>query len=223
MYAAPRGATQLGEHAARWLGRHIDPLPAPAPAEIERVESGRLWELTREPRLYGFHGTLKPPFHLAPSSDVDAVHATVAGLAAVRAPVAVGRLRVDVVDRFVALVPDDPPDALADLAAACVTELDPHRRPADELELTRRRRAGLSERQGELLLAWGYPYVLDEFRFHLTLTRRLEAGEADDVLAAARTWFEPVESEPYVIDELCVVEQPAPGEPFVVTARHPLG
>ena len=39
-------------------------------------------------------------------------------------------------------------------------------------------RRGLSERQIELLDAYGYPYVFEEFRFHMTLTDRLADSDA---------------------------------------------
>ena len=50
----------------------------------------------------------------------------------------------------------------------------PFARPPGAAELERRRKAGLSAAQEKMLLRWGYPYVLDEFRFHLTLTGRLQ-------------------------------------------------
>ena len=59
------------------------------------------------------------------------------------------------------------------MAGACVRDLDEFRAPAGEAELARRRKAGLSARQEALLTQWGYPYVFEEFRFHLTLSGRL--------------------------------------------------
>lgn len=222
MYAAPRGDSELGLLAARWLGRHVDALPDPPRADVAQLAPDLLVELTAEPRVYGFHATLKPPFRLADDVEPDDLERRVAALAAATPVIEVSALSVELLAGFAAFRPTDESEQLDDLAAACVTELDPCRRPADELEVARRRRGRLSQRQDELLVAWGYPYVLDEFRCHMTLTRRLASHEAHDVLAAARAWFEPVDGEPFVLDELCVVEQVAPGEPFVVRSRHAL-
>jgi hypothetical protein len=222
VYAAPRGTSPIGELGARWLGRHIDPLPAPPPA-VTPLDPDALFELTSEPRVYGFHATLKPPFRLTEGVDAADLDAAVAAVAGGCAPVEVRRLRVDVTRGFASLVPEGEVEGLAELERACVVDLDGFRRPPEELDVARRRRARLSERQDELLLAYGYPWVLDEFQFHITLTRRLDPSEVEPVVAAAGDWFPEDVLSTLVIDELSVVEQAAPGEPFVVVTRHPLG
>lgn len=174
-----------------------------------------------DPLRYGFHGTLKPPFRLADGKDEARLLAGVEALASRLRPVNLAGLAVREIGRFIAIVPDTAPGALSDLAAACVSELDTFRAPATEEELTRRRRAGLSTRQEELLVRWGYPYVMDEFRFHLTLTgkvpddrragllRQLQVNAAD-ALGPAR------------IEDLCVFVEPAPGAAFQLAWRFPL-
>ena len=98
------------------------------------------------------------------------------------------------------------------------------RRPADEAELARRRGAGLTPRQDELLLRWGYPYVLEQWRFHLTLTARLpDAAERGAMMALLRQRFGGFTDRPLPVNDLCVFRQPAPGRPFVVLARFRLG
>jgi hypothetical protein len=223
VYAAPRGDSAFGRRAAAWLGRHIDPLPAPGDDERPVLQGFDLDELTAEARLYGFHATLKPPFRLADGGTIDEVEVRVADLAAGRAPVVVPALGAELLSGFAAFRPADPSAEVDDLAAACVTELDEFRRPVEELELARRRRGGLSSRQDALLTEFGYPYVLDQFRYHMTLTRRLREAEVEPVLDAARTWFDADDGVDFTIDELCVVTQTAPGEPFVVRSRHPMG
>jgi hypothetical protein len=199
------------------------PLPDPPRAVLPQLGAATLVDLPAAPRLYGFHATLTPPFRLADGIEPADLGQRVAALAAGTPVAEVSTLSVELLAGYAAFRPGDDSDAaLDDLAAACVTVLDPCRRPADELEIARRRRGRLPQRQDELLVAWGYPYVLDEFRFHMTLTRRLTTHEAHDVLAAARAWFEPVDGESFLIDELCLVEQTEPGEPFVVRSRHAL-
>lgn len=221
VYVAPRSTSPLGGRGARWLGRSLDPGPAPELPEVD-LDAEVLRELTAEPRPYGFHGTLRAPFHLADGVEPDDVHLAVERLAASLPVIDLAGLAVDVTRGFAALVPTAPSAALAEVEQACVVDLDHLRRPLDDVALARRRRRSLTPRQDELLVAYGYPWVLDELRFHLTLTRTLREDEVEPVLAAARSWFAPVLDGPVRFDELCVVEQPEPGAPFVAAARYPL-
>jgi hypothetical protein len=50
--------------------------------------------------------------------------------------------------------------------------------PLTEEELTRRRKAELTPEQDKLLVDWGYPWVLDEFNFHFSLTGSLDSVDA---------------------------------------------
>ena len=81
-------------------------------------------------------------------------------------------------------------------------------------ELARRRTAGLTARQEEHLSRWGYPYVLDCFRFHVTLTDRLEAREAEQLLPSLSAYFAPVIGKPITIDEITLFVQPAEDAAF---------
>src|SRR5690606_41980730 len=63
-------------------------------------------------------------------------------------------------------------------------------------------------RQEELLGAYGYPYVMDEFRFHMTLTDRLEGEDCAEFRTAAQTWFAPVLGEPVMLDRLVLFVEP---------------
>jgi hypothetical protein len=112
---------------------------------------------------------------------------------------------------FIAVVPTEPSAALADLAAATVKALDPFRAAPSEAELARRRKARLSDRQEVLLKKWGYPYVMEEFRFHLTLTGRLDPDTADRARAALARHFAEVLPKPWTIGSLCLVGEDAVG------------
>ena len=115
------------------------------------------------------------------------------------------------------------PDLQA-LADRCVVELDEFRRPAGAPEFARRRASGLSPRQDALLVRWGYPYLFDEWRFHLTLTGRIACEkERATVAAVLRQRFAAVTEQPLAVRDLCIFRQPAPGRPFTVLARFRLG
>ena len=100
--------------------------------------------------------------------------------------------------------------------------LEPYRAAPSEGELARRRMAGLSPRQDALLTRWGYPYVFDEFRFHMTLTGPVADDRAAAVEAALQTHFEPVLGRSLTVDRLCLFVQEAPGAPFVMRQAFPI-
>ena len=128
-----------------------------------------------------------------------------AALCATAAPVALTGLRLARLGRFLALVPHGDTGPLATLVARAVQELDPFRAPATEDELVKRRAARLSPAQDALLVRWGYPYVLDEFRFHLTLTGRLEAAVAGATEAALAPMLAQLPLQPYRITGLTLL------------------
>lgn len=215
IYYAPPVGSDGWEAGSRWLGRcaHSDQTwPQPS---IEGIAPDEFARLTAEPRRYGWHATLKAPFRLAEGQDLDQLRAALRTLCAGRAPFELGPLQTRRMDGFLALRPAQDPPALATLAADCVQQLQPLARPLDEDELARRRRAGLSPEQDALLQAWGYPYVLQQFRFHLSLTGSLAALPQDSVARlqqAAATHFAWL--PPWRIDRLSLFIEPVPGAPF---------
>lgn len=224
LYYAPRTEEGLAVAASQWLGI------TPQGARLRRqpifsgLSADRLEEITAEPRVYGFHGTLKAPIVLADGFTerdfVDAVGHFASPLRTVTVPA----MQLAEIGNFLALVPDGRCVELQDLADRCVVEFDEFRRPADEAELARRRAAGLSPRQDDLLLRWGYPYVLEEWRFHLTLTGRIaDAAERAAVMEILRKRFSGFVDRPLQVRDLCVFRQSAPGRPFSVLARFRLG
>lgn len=223
VYAAPPPGSALAAAAAAWLGRDADAdAPVPHPP-LDGLDRSALAELTHEPRRYGFHATLVAPFRPASGTTVAEIADHLDALAADREPVVVDRVEVDLLGAFAAFVPVGPCPALHGLADSSLRGVDHLRRPLDDDELRRRRRSGLTPRQDELLRRWGYPYVLDELRPHLTLTRRLEPAERPAVLAAARRWFAAHHGAPLVVEDLCLFVQAAPDAPFTVAHRSPLG
>lgn len=200
LYVLPDG--DFFDAASAWLGWDSD-----AGIEIPHPELGNLPEpvevLTATPRKYGFHGTIKPPFYLAVGHTPQALHRAVAQFCTTQARVVIPKLAVRRIGGFVAIVPSEPSAELATFAATTVESLDPFRAPPTEAELARRRKAGLSERQERLLQRWGYPYVMEEFRFHLTLTgRSTHAEQVENALAAH---FAHVLPAPYTINDLALM------------------
>ena len=143
-------------------------------------------------------------------------------LAEAAAPFELPSLRVTNLDGFLALQECTACPPLHALADACVTELDSHRQPAEPAELARRRQAGLTPEQDALLRDWGYPYVLRQWRFHMTLTRRLTPEERVTIQPAAEAHFAAALAQPRQVQDICLFTQIAPGSAFVVAERFAL-
>ncbi|MDQ7251103.1 DUF1045 domain-containing protein [Dongia sedimenti] len=224
IYFAPRRDTALARFGDAWLGRDVETgraLPQPV---LATLSADRMAELTEAPRHYGFHGTLKAPFQLADGNDTRRLHASLARFAARQAKFAVPELKLKTIGRFLALAPASPVPALNALAAACVETFDDFRAPPEPADLAKRAATGLTPRQAELLARWGYPYVLDEFRFHLTLTGDVTEPAARDALQAALApLLEPVLAEPIAVDALCMFRQPDRAAPFRLIERFSFG
>ncbi|MDV7142924.1 DUF1045 domain-containing protein [Tropicimonas sp. TH_r6] len=200
-YAPPDGP--LADFGASWLGwnpRSGRKMAHPALPGLPMP----IAEITREPRKYGFHGTLKPPFRLKPGFDVSELHNATEALAATLPPVLLDGLKLSKLDSFLALLPEGDTTQIALLAARVLEALDGFRAAPEETELEQRRAAGLSPRQEVLLQQWGHPYVMEEFRFHLTLSGKLSPTEADAVAGHLRPVIQPLLPRPFRIREICL-------------------
>ncbi|MCJ8140778.1 DUF1045 domain-containing protein [Falsirhodobacter halotolerans] len=165
-------------------------------------------------RKYGFHATLKAPFRLVgPPEDLEAA---VNDLAHRLSPVFPGALGLARLGTFLALVPQGDTRALNDLAGQVVAFLDPFRAPLTEAEIAHRKPERLTPKQRLLLDRWGYPKVMEEFRFHMTLT-----GPCDLAPEALAPHLEPVLPDPFTVDSLCLMGEGEDGM-FRLIRRYPL-
>ena len=215
IYYAPRPEEDLARFGECWL--NADPaLRTPAFSIAE------LREITAEPRRYGFHGTLKSPFALAEGTTERELANAVASFARQQPSFVIPSLTLAFVGTFIALIPEERVPALDSLAADCVRFFDRFREPPPESELARRRRAGLTPRQEEMLTRWGYPHVFEEFRFHLTLTGKLN----DEMRTAVMEMLMPLTAHfwrvPVPVRDLTIFIEDSAGAPFRVLARYPL-
>lgn len=180
----------------------------------------RLDAMTREPAGYGFHATLKAPFRLGGGITEDALLRAIHEFARHRPAFALPPLRPAALASFVALVLPAPSLPMQALAADCVRGFDKFRAPLTAAERDRRRSAGLTARQEAHLLRWGYPYVLDDWQFHMTLTSRVnDAAERERLIAALADLFAPLQTEPVPVQDVSVFRQAGRREPFRLIAR----
>ena len=143
-------------------------------------------------------------------------HDACARLAADCAPVTLPGLVLTPLGRFLALTVPGDQSGLSRLAAACVRGVDAFRAPASDEELARRRMAGLSAEEDANLLRWGYPYVMERFRFHVTLTGRLSRAEVAEVTACLQDWLMPVMPATLRINDIALVGEDADGHLHLV-------
>ena len=223
VYFAPGGTSPWWTFGAHWLGRNAcDDTPLPQP-RIDEIAPKAMFDLTAEPRRYGFHATLKAPFRLVAGHDEASLMLRLQSLAQQLSPVALGPLTAVSLGSFVALVPATGNPQLQAFAASCVTELDDMRAALLPAELARRQPATLDFRGTELLAIYGYPHVLERFRFHLTLTGPTHAEMAAKVIRAATPDVDRLNGEaPLQLDRLCVFREASPGLAFQRIGDVPL-
>jgi len=223
VYYAPVRDSELCRFGNRWLGRCAETGERPARPDLPGLCLDDLHGLTSEPRHYGFHATLVPPFRLKAIHGAGDLLEHAARFARLRKSFDLAPLSVKEIGSFVAMVPAAQ-DRVAELAADCVRSFYPLREEPTLAEIERRRSRGLTPAQERLLVRWGYPYVFGEYRFHLTLTnsimdrslrRRLVKGLAE--LTA------PLRRAAHPVRELCLFHQTDGTAPFSLVHRIPFG
>ena len=220
VYFAPDRHSPWRMFGAHWLGRDEHDNSVLTQPDLAGILPSELARFTEEPRRYGFHATLKAPFRLAAGVDESRLVTRLSALALKLKLVPLGPMGVTQIKNFVALVPINPelaysPTGLQALAATCVVELDDLRAPLLPAELARRQTSPLDSRANELLDLYGYPYVMERFRLHMTLTGQVDAPLAQRVMAAVVPEVARLNAAaPLWLDRLCLFVESAPGAPF---------
>ncbi len=223
IYFTPPRDHPLSLAATRWLGRDAFDGSVTAPEPAGDLSPGEIAFHTASARRYGFHATLKAPFVLAETETEATLDAALAGYAVQIRPVTIERLMLAQLDGFFALVPAGENPQLHDFAGDVVRTFDRFRAPLSDADMARRNPDALSAAEFTNLARWGYPYVFDAFRFHMTLTGRASGADARRLRAALEERFDPLIGQPVAIDGLALFVEPEPGAPFVVRSYHALG
>lgn len=234
IYYAPHSKSAWWRFGCAWLGR--DPLTnatvardVPPALAAHAIDVDYQTRITAAPRRYGFHATLKAPFRLRAGYTAHDVYFRAGNLSQSLIAAALPPVRLCILDGFVAL--SFPREGMAGaatthlpavnaLAAQCVFAFDNLRAHPDAKEQARRHIASLSPRQANLLAEWGYPYVFQEFRFHMTLTNHLPPSEQQLIIDALAPAVAELNAQPLRLDALSVYHQKAPDAPFVVMRRY---
>jgi putative phosphonate metabolism protein len=222
IFFTPPATHALTRAAAAWLTRDAFSDKVFATPDDEILPPAEIVELTAEPRRYGFHATLKAPFRLADGLALGDLEAALAAFCRRSGVIRLPRLRIERLGAFFALTPATPDVRLQAFAAELVHAFDRYRAPLTPAELARRRRTPLTPRQEEHLGRWGYPYVMDEFRFHMTLTGPVPVERQEAVAESLARRFSRLLARTIDLDTLALFAETAPDAGFRVHARHRL-
>lgn len=222
-YALPRGSA-LWALAQDWLGRDCESGQALTPPKLEGWTAAELAAATESPRHYGFHATLKAPFHLCPDCTRQQLRDSLCRFALDQSSFTAPLLRVSAIGPFLALTFLEPAPAMETLATEAVRDLDAFRATLSEESVQRRLAKGLTPRQEALLRRWGYPYVFEEFRFHMTLTGPLaDRQKRERLQEALAEYLAPALGQPTPVQEISLYSQANARSPFMLEERFSLG
>lgn len=219
IYFCPSPSTPLYGQGSRWLGRDAATGAEFDPDLPDHIQYLDWLRATESPRRYGFHATLKPPFRLAEGATYEHLQATLHEVAERHDCFCAPSLRIGTLGRFLALTLSASCEEFRNLAAECVREFDRFRLPSTETELAHRLRDSLSPRERENVLRWGYPYVLDTWKFHMSLTGSLPPEELPPLEQYLRQRFASACSELLLVDSICIFHESHPGAPFCLLDR----
>ena len=181
IYYAPPPGSDLEAFGRRWLGRdHITGEPVDQP-KVDGLDPTEQAEITRSARHYGFHATLKAPFELAAGRDAEKLYAKAQNFASAREKFEAPALQITKISKWVAFTLSGPSQSMDRLSVDCVRDFEEFRAPLSSAEIERRRKSGLTPRQDQQLLTFGYPHIFDDFHFHMTLAGPLEKAWQDRV------------------------------------------
>jgi len=216
IYYAPEASSAWWAAGSHWLGRCALTGRKLAQAVIEGVAPEHFHTYTQDPRRYGWHATLKAPFALASGESLSSLITGLRTIASQHSAFAMPRLQVSTDGGFLALRPTVHDPRIHSTADACVTGLQALTQPLTAEDLIRRRQKRLTTRQERYLQEWSYPWVLDEFKFHMSLTgplRNIPTAELTALVSAAQDLFDALPACRFT--HLSVFAEPQVGDNFV--------
>lgn len=220
LYCTPSTGHRLLQLVEPWFARSA--FGSDVEADAGPFSADEHKALTETRARYGFHATMKAPFHLAEGFDADVLPVMLKGLATRQSAMEVGKLQVSRFGRYLALAPVKQPQALTDLAQTVVEAFEPARAPLSDHDLARRNKPNLSERNRELLLRWGYAATEENFKFHMTLAGPVDGDLLDRAQDYLTELLAPALAAPFILDTLALFAEPNPPGPFDIVAEASL-
>ena len=219
IFYAPGSQTPLADFGAQWLGWDVEKSNTVPHPEISGLPAP-ISDLVATPQKYGFHGTLKAPFRLHEDQTLDGLRHAMKAFSDKRQRFVIGEMKVAKLGRFVAIIQANPSDEFANFASDIVRSFEAYRAPLSDEEIAKRRKAELTPRQDELMLQWGYPFIFEEFKFHLTLTGKLSEQNAQSVCDRLGEHLKTILKDPLEAVDLCLYGERDDGR-FEIIERFP--
>lgn len=222
IFYAPEPQSALDAFAHAWFDYAEAGGAVPPVHDIPGLDAATLDRAIQFPRRYGVHATLKAPFRPRPGVSQDDIRPRVEAFARNRAPIITDPLQLTELGGFLALCPTGRTRPLNWLAALCTAAFDDFRDDLDAGDRARREPERLTPAQRLLLEDWGYPFVLNEFRFHITLTGRLSERDRALLLPALAPMLRDVCTQPFELRSICLFGDPGGKAPFEHLGQFPL-
>lgn len=221
VFFCPDDASDLASYGRLVLGRTADGSPA-NPSHHDFHDRTVAAALSATPAHYGFHATLKAPFRLSVDASEEDLLSAVESLAQRQTSIDMHSLKPMMLSEFVALGFERQPSAVARLASQCVEQFESLRAPLTQEDLHKRKPDLLNDAQRAYLFQYGYPYVMSEFCFHMTLTGRLTLDEHADYVDWLKTLYTRIVPQEPKLDRLAVYWQPDRAAAFTRLAQFPI-
>ena len=221
VYFSPPEESDLFKFASSWLGWDAQNAKKIFHPNFKDLVSD-ITELTKKQSCYGFHGTLKPPFALAETKNESELKAAILELSQSTRKFEIPAVNLQLLNGFVAIVATNENNEIKNLAKKCVQELDIFRQPESLEKVQKRRSVGLSQYEEFNLQRWGYPYIMDSFRFHLTLTRRLNPKELKNVMEVLASELTEILNTALPVRDICLFGESDTSGNFQIIQRFPL-
>ncbi len=220
VYFVPSQASEFYRLGVNLLGRSVFPGDK---IQVKKFSSlpGKYWEsLSASPRFYGFHATIKAPFEL--NGTREELWAALAALAARTSAFKLPKFKISFVDgKFLALTLKNPCPELAALEKNCLSSLSRLTVPLNQEDINRR--GELSPHLIDNLKKWGYHLVLDDFKFHMTLTGPVHAKSTAAILVRLLAgYFKSILAQENIFDALTLLYQEDREKPFKALDVFPL-
>ena len=223
IYFAPEIDSNLHSIGSQWLGRDSSSGKAIKQPDIKGISSSYFFNVTKTPRRYGFHATLKAPFRLNKEFTSKDLCSKIQRLSALSKPFSID-LKVQEFGNFIALMMDPKVQKMQNLASKLVENLDQFRAPLHQEEIDKRRTSALTNSEDKNLLNWGYPYVFNDFRFHITLTERIQVrSDREFIVSGASSHFSKSLNNSITVSSISLFFQESSEADFLQIQQFALG
>ena len=176
IYFLPKKNSSLENFGKNLLGRDINKKKKISLTRRQKYFISRgftffdeLKDYCEQPAKYGFHATLKAPFRLKRNVKTKNFYDVISHIAAQHSRFKIQGLKIVYSKKFTFITSRKPNKLLINLENDLVKHLDTFRAELNKKEIKKRIPDSLTFKQNKYLKEWGYPFVFDQFKFHMTL------------------------------------------------------